>query len=80
MATGLENWVSNPNETHGPLISITAWVLCGVAAGFLVLRLCIRHNQGKIWLDDCVLSISWVSSYFPGNKMSPRHTATNKQL
>jgi hypothetical protein len=61
MATGLESWVSNPDETHGPLISITSWALCSVAAGFLVLRLSIRQNQGKLWLDDCVLGISWVS-------------------
>jgi hypothetical protein len=42
------------------LMSIATWSLTGVAAGFLLLRLCIRQNQGKLWLDDVVLGISWV--------------------
>jgi hypothetical protein len=57
-----DTWVSRPGETTGPLMSITGWSLCGVAAMFLVSRLCIRQHQGKLWLDDYVLGVSWVSS------------------
>lgn len=65
MSTPYDNWASNPNETHGPLMSIAVWSLTGVSAGFLLLRLCIRQHQGKLWLDDLVLGISWVSDYIP---------------
>ena len=30
MSSQLENWTSNPDETHGPLMSVATWVLCGV--------------------------------------------------
>jgi hypothetical protein len=65
MSSAIEHWVSNPGETRGPLVSITIWLLCGVSAGFLALRLYIRHSKGKLWLDDIFLGISWVSGRFP---------------
>jgi hypothetical protein len=57
-----ENWVSNPSETHGPLMSVVTWSLVAVSGAFLIPRLCIRQRQGKLWLDDCTLTISWVSA------------------
>lgn len=56
----LDSWVSNPDETHGPMLTIVVWTLTGVAGGFLILRLSIRQQQGKLWLDDLVISTSWV--------------------
>ncbi|KAH5059800.1 hypothetical protein HBI73_208890 [Parastagonospora nodorum] len=56
----LPNWVSNPSETHGPLMSAGAWSMLGVSAAFLFVRLYIRQSQGKLWLDDLALGISWV--------------------
>jgi hypothetical protein len=56
------SWVSNPEESHGPLMSVVTWSLVSVAAAFLIPRLFIRQHQGKLWLDDCTLSISWVST------------------
>jgi hypothetical protein len=57
-----ENWVSNPDENHGPLMSVVTWSLVSVAAAFLFPRLYIRQRQGKLWLDDCTLVVSWVSA------------------
>ncbi|KAJ4384920.1 hypothetical protein N0V86_000524 [Didymella sp. IMI 355093] len=54
-----DNWVSNPAEDHGPLMSITFWTLTGLAFVFLFVRLWIRHHQGKLWIDDLLLTISW---------------------
>lgn len=65
MSTQLQNWVSNPEETHGPLMSITVWSLCGVAGFFLALRLAIQKNQGKLWYDSLILTVSWVSNENP---------------
>jgi hypothetical protein len=42
-------------------MSIATWTMLGVAFAFLAVRLCIRQSQGKLWLDDLVLGISWVS-------------------
>lgn len=61
MSTQLENWVSNPEETHGPLMSVAIWSLCGISGFFLCLRLFIQHGQGKLWYDSLLLTISWVS-------------------
>lgn len=35
--------------------------MLGVSAVFLFVRLYIRQSQGKLWLDDLALGISWVS-------------------
>jgi hypothetical protein len=61
MSSQVDNWVSNPNETHGPLMSTACWSLGGVAFSFLVVRSFIRQSQGKLWVDDIVLATSWVS-------------------
>lgn len=61
MVTFGENWVSNPNESHGPLLSTSAWSMFGVATTFLFTRYWIRQTQAKLWLDDLILGISWVS-------------------
>ena len=58
--SSLPNWVSNPSESHGPLMSIGAWSMLGVSTVFLFVRLYIRQSQGKLWLDDLALGISWV--------------------
>lgn len=58
----LDSWVSNPDETRGPMLTVVVWTLTGVAGGFLILRLFIRQQQGKLWLDDLVLSTSWVGA------------------
>ncbi|EUC48301.1 hypothetical protein COCMIDRAFT_87632 [Bipolaris oryzae ATCC 44560] len=55
-----ESWVSNPDESNGPLMSVVTWSLVSVAAVFLIPRLCIRQRQGKLWLDDCTLAVSWI--------------------
>ncbi|EMD95135.1 hypothetical protein COCHEDRAFT_1091013 [Bipolaris maydis C5] len=55
-----DSWVSNPDESHGPLMSVVTWSLVSVAAAFLIPRLCIRQRQGKLWLDDCTLVVSWI--------------------
>jgi hypothetical protein len=56
------SWVSNPEESHGPLMSVVTWSLVSIAGAFLVVRLWIRQHQRKLWLDDCTLFISWVSA------------------
>ena len=58
----LDSWVSNPDETRGPMLTVVVWTLTGVAGGFLILRLFIRQQQKKLWLDDLVLSTSWVGA------------------
>jgi hypothetical protein len=61
MSAQLSSLVSNPDETNGPLMSIACWCLVGISGGFLTARLCIRKSQSKLWFDDCLLVISWVS-------------------
>lgn len=61
MSSQFDNWESNPTETHGPLMSVSTWSLGGVSFLFLVVRCLIRQNQKKLWVDDGVLVISWVS-------------------
>ena len=56
----LDSWVSDQSVTRGPLLTIVIWTLTGVAGGFLILRLSIRQQQGKLWLDDLVIGTSWV--------------------
>lgn len=56
-----DSWTSNPKENNGPLMSVVTWCLVLVAGTFLAVRLWIRQHQGKLWLDDCTLVISWVS-------------------
>lgn len=68
-----DNWVSNPSENNGPLLSITVWCLTAVAAAFMFLRLFIRQSQGKLWLDDFVLGISWVRFLFPSKHLYLTH-------
>lgn len=69
-----DSWVSNPDESHGPLMSVVTWSLVSVAAAFLIPRLCIRQRQGKLWLDDCTLVVSWVSATTYYSKQQLAHT------
>jgi hypothetical protein len=69
-----ESWVSNPDESHGPLMSVVTWSLLSVAGAFLTFRLFIRKSQGKLWLDDCALVISWVSTTTSRGKEQLTHT------
>lgn len=63
MSSQMENWVSNPEETHGPLMAGSIWALTGTSGTFLALRLFIRRNVGKLWMDDILLILAWVSRY-----------------
>jgi len=69
-----DSWVSNPDESHGPLMSVVTWSLVSVSAVFLFSRLYIRQRQGKLWLDDCTLSVSWVSATTSLSKEQLTHT------
>jgi hypothetical protein len=72
--TSYESWVSNPDETHGPLMSVVTWSLLSVAGAFLTVRLLIRKSQGKLWVDDCALVISWVRTTTSRGKEQLTHT------
>jgi hypothetical protein len=61
MSSPIENWVSNPDEDRGPLMTVVTWSLFGIATCFLAVRYYLRQTQGKLWLDDALLGISWVS-------------------
>jgi hypothetical protein len=43
------------------MMSVVTWCLVSIAGAFLAARLWIRQHQGKLWLDDCTLVVSWVS-------------------
>ena len=43
------------------MMSVVTWSLVSIAGAFLAARLWIRQHQGKLWLDDCTLVVSWVS-------------------
>lgn len=58
----ISSWVSNPGESNGPLMSVVTWCLVAVSGTFLGVRLWIRQNAGKLWIDDCTLGIAWVSA------------------
>lgn len=57
----IDSWVSNPAESHGPLMAVVTWCLVSISGAFLAVRLFIRQKQGKLWLDDYALIVSWVS-------------------
>ncbi|PVH96838.1 hypothetical protein DM02DRAFT_686833 [Periconia macrospinosa] len=57
----ITNWVSNPDETRGPMAAVTLWSLWAVSTLFLFLRLSIRFTSGKLWIDDIFLVISWLA-------------------
>lgn len=40
--------------------NIAVWVLTGVSAAFLFVRLYCRLRFSKVWWDDLVLTTSWV--------------------
>ena len=57
-----DSWISNPEESNGPLMSVVTWCLVSVAGAFLAVRLWVRQHQGQLWFDDCTLVISWASN------------------
>ncbi|CAN9376520.1 unnamed protein product [Alternaria alternata] len=59
MASQLENFKSDPSESHSLLMSITVWMQCGVAAFFLSVRFMIQKAQQRLWTDDLLLAIAW---------------------
>jgi len=61
MSSPIENWVSNPDEDRAPLMTSVTWSLFAIATCFLAVRYYLRQTQGKLWLDDALLGISWVS-------------------
>ena len=65
MSSQLDSWVSEPSETHGPLMSVVVWNLFGIATLFLATRLYIQHSQNKLWYDDLILAVSWVGHEKP---------------
>lgn len=70
----ISTWVSNPEENNGPLMSVVTWSLVAIAGAFLAVRLSIRQHQGKLWLDDCTLVVSWVSITASQGKEQLTHT------
>lgn len=42
--------------------NIAIWILISTSAAFLGVRLWCRHHTAKMWWDDLVLTVSWVST------------------
>ena len=58
----MENWTSNPNENRGPLLAGTMWGLFTLATIFVGLRLYARMAHARLWHDDTLMILGWVSS------------------
>jgi hypothetical protein len=51
-----------PHDNYGPHFNAAIWVLTGLAAVFLALRMyCKRIRRKNLWWDDLVLIASFVS-------------------
>lgn len=51
-------------EDLGPRILMTTWSITGLAFAFLIVRLaCKLHTKRRLWWDDYVLAVSWVSIF-----------------
>lgn len=44
-------------------VNLAVWVLIGSSTLFLVARLWCRQHFARLWWDDAVLTVSWVSTY-----------------
>jgi len=50
-----------PHDDQGPQLNFTIWLLTGLSAGFLALRLYCKYLRGRgLWWDDYVLVVAWV--------------------
>lgn len=58
--TALDNWKSNPEEDHGPLMSGCVWGLWALSSVFVCLRIHVRMFHARIWWDDAFLLLGWV--------------------
>lgn len=61
--TALDNWKSNPEEDHGPLMSGCIWGLWTISTLFVCLRVHVRLRHARIWWDDAVLLLGWVRNF-----------------
>ncbi|KAF2998076.1 hypothetical protein E8E14_001810 [Neopestalotiopsis sp. 37M] len=59
-SSAIKNWVSNPAENHGPMMSVVLWCLWLVSGVFLGLRMYVRLKHRRFWWDDALLITSWV--------------------
>jgi hypothetical protein len=51
-----------PHDNYGPQFNAAIWVLTGIAAVFLALRMyCKQIRSKKLWWDDYILFASFVS-------------------
>ena len=51
-----------PHDNAATKLNIVIWALNGVSAVFLALRLyCKTYRGRKLWWDDYILLVSWVS-------------------
>ncbi|KAL1844508.1 hypothetical protein VTK73DRAFT_2393 [Phialemonium thermophilum] len=51
-----------PHPNYGPQINYAIWLLTGLAAGFLALRVYCKFLRHRgLWWDDYVLVVSWVA-------------------
>jgi len=51
-----------PHDNYGPQLNFTIWLLAGLSAGFLGLRVYCKYLRNRgLWWDDHVLIVSWVS-------------------
>lgn len=62
--TALDNWKSNPEEDHGPLMSGCLWGLWALSTVFVGLRAHVRLRHARIWWDDAFLFLGWVRASF----------------
>ena len=51
-----------PSVDLGPLLNFTTWLMTGLAFAILMLRIyCKTSRKRRLWWDDYVLSLAWVS-------------------
>jgi len=51
-----------PGVDLGPLLNFTTWLMTGLAFAILMLRIyCKASRKRRLWWDDYVLSLAWVS-------------------
>jgi len=52
------------HEDNGPIVIGVTWMLSGLSAGFLGLRVYAKLSRRQgLWLDDYILILSWVGVY-----------------
>jgi hypothetical protein len=52
------------DDDRGPNILATTWALTGLSGIFLAVRIgCKLRTKRRLWWDDHVLAVSWVSTH-----------------